>query len=250
MFEFLFKYPLSLYHQGTFIFTTGWPIWLLWLGIVAVGAGLGFLVWRKAGGSSRMGGIRAAGVWLLQTALAALLLFMLWRPALSVATLKPQQNIVAVVVDDSSSMAVDDEGGSRKDKATSILNGGLLKALQQKFQVRLYRMSDHVSRIDRLDQLTAQSSATHIGDSLKEVVAEAASLPIGAMVVLSDGSDNTGGVDLDTLAEIRRQRIPVHTIGLGREQMARDVEVSNVEIPARALPDSRLGAMVSYHQHG
>src|SRR5579863_9222655 len=148
MFEFLFKYPLSLYHQGTFIFTTGWPIWLLWLGIIAVGAGLGFLVWRKAGGSSRMGGIRAAGVWLLQTALAALLLFMLWRPALSVATLKPQQNIVAVVVDDSGSMATADEGGStRKERAGSVLNGGLVEDLKGKFQVRLYRLSDHLERI-------------------------------------------------------------------------------------------------------
>ena len=44
--------------------------------------------------------------------LAAVLLFMLWHPALSVATLKPQQNIVAVVVDDSTSMSVADEGGS------------------------------------------------------------------------------------------------------------------------------------------
>ena len=38
-----------------------------------------------------------------------------------------------------------------------------------------------------------------------------------AMVVLSDGADNTGGVDLETISEIRRQRIPVHTIGFGRE---------------------------------
>ena len=38
--------------------------------------------------------------------MAALLLLMLWQPAISVATLKPQQNIVAVVVDDSRSMAI------------------------------------------------------------------------------------------------------------------------------------------------
>ena len=38
---------------------------------------------------------------------------MLWHPALSVATLRPQQNIVAVVVDDSASMAVDDAGEDR-----------------------------------------------------------------------------------------------------------------------------------------
>ena len=37
------------------------------------------------------------------------------------------------------------------------------------------------------------------------------------MVLLSDGADNAGGIDLDTISAIRRQRIPVHTIGFGRE---------------------------------
>ena len=43
--------------------------------------------------------------------MASVLLLMLWHPALSVATLRPQQNIVAVVVDDSASMAQADEAG-------------------------------------------------------------------------------------------------------------------------------------------
>jgi uncharacterized membrane protein len=57
-------------------------------------------------------------------------------------------------------------------------------------------------------------------------------------------------VDLETIAEIRRQRIPIHTIGFGKEKPSRDVEISDVQVPARALPASRLSAMVSFHQHG
>ncbi len=250
MFEFLFKYPLSIFRQGTFIFLAGWPVWLMGLGIVAAAAVLGFLIWRQGSGTSRMGLVRRVSIWALQTALAALLLFMVWHPALSVSTLKPQQNIVAVVVDDSASMTTNDENSTRKEAAEKILNGGLLKSLQEKFQVRLYRMSDHAERIDKLEQLTADAKATHIGETLKEVAADASNLPVGAMVLLSDGSDNTGGVDLETLAEIRRQRIPVHTIGLGRETMSHDVEISNVDVAARALPESRLAATVSFHQHG
>jgi uncharacterized membrane protein len=250
MFEFLFKYPLSIYRQGTFIFLAGWPLWLMGLGVLMAAGVLGFLIWRQGSGSSRMGVVRRASVWVLQTALAFLLLFLIWHPALSVSTLKPQQNIVAVVIDDSTSMTTDDENSTRKEAAEKVLNGGLLKALQEKFQVRLYRMSDHAERIDKLEQLTAGATATHIGESLKQVAADASSLPIGAMILLSDGSDNTGGVDLETLSEIRRQRIPVHTIGLGRETMSRDVEISNVDVSARALPESRLGATVSFHQHG
>lgn len=229
-----------------------WPKWLLAAAIVAAAVGLALLVKRRSTGSARVAGLRSAVVWLLQTLLASILLLMLWHPALSVATLRPQQNIVAVVVDDSSSMAIEDAagGGTRRAAAVRVLDSGLIRSLQQRFQVRLYRLSEQLERIEKLDQLSAAGRATHIGDSLKQVLADAASLPIGAVVLLSDGADNSGGIDLETISEIRRQRIPVHTIGFGREKMARDVEISDVQVPQRALPDSRLAAQVSFHQHG
>jgi uncharacterized membrane protein len=260
MFELLFKYPAAVFHRGTFVLLSAWPMWVLGAVVLAAAAGLAWFVWRpgtsgtsQRGGSvdRRMTGWRGALIWLLQTAMAALLLFLLWHPALSVATLKPQQNIVAVVVDDSGSMAVADEGSStRKDAALKVLNSSLVKDLQGKFQVRLYRMSDHLERIDNLDKVTAQGSATHIGESLKQVVEDANSLPIGAVVLLSDGADNSGGIDLDTIADIRRQRIPVHTIGFGKERMAHDLEITDVEVAPRALPESRLAATVHLHQRG
>jgi len=159
---------------------------------------------------------------------------------------------VAVVVDDSASMAQTDEAGgaTRRAAAESVLNSGLLNALKDKFQVRLYRLGDHLDRFDKLEQLNSSIPATHIGEGLKQVIADAASLPIGAVVLASDGADNSGGVDLETISEIRRQRIPIHTIGFGKEHAARDIEISDVQVPARALPDSRLSAIVSFHQNG
>jgi uncharacterized membrane protein len=254
MFEFFFKYPASVFSKGTLVLAGGWPLWLLGLAILAAGGALAWFIGPST--TTRVKGARSAVVWLLQTLLASLLLLMIWHPALSVATLRPQQNIVAVVVDDSASMAVDDSGsGSRKNAAVNLLNSGLVKQLQEKFQVRLYKLSDTLTRLDAydkggLDKLTASGTATHIGDGLKQVVADAASLPIGAVVLLSDGADNSGGIDLETISEVRRQRIPVHTIGFGREKMAHDVELTGVEAPPRALPDSRLSATVTFHQHG
>jgi uncharacterized membrane protein len=251
MFEFLFKYPEAVFSRGTFVLLGGWPLWLLGLAILAAAAGLGWVVWQRAG-SGHVAGVKSAAVWLLQTLLASVLLLMLWHPALSVATLRPQQNIVAVVVDDSSSMAQTDEAGgaTRRAAAVNVLNSGLINDLKSKFQVRLYRLGDHLDRVDKLEQLNSSIPATHIGDALKQVVADAASLPIGAVVLVSDGADNSGGVDLETVSEIRRQRIPIHTIGFGKEQAERDVEISDVQVPARALPDSRLSAIVSFHQNG
>src|SRR6202451_1231864 len=134
MFEFFFKYPASVFSKGTFVFAGGWPVWLLILAIIGVGVGLALCLRRAS--SARVHGARSVAVWVLQTLLASVLLLLLWHPALSVATLRPQQNIVAVVVDDSSSMAVDDAGsGSRKNAAKNLLNSGLIKDLQDKFQV-------------------------------------------------------------------------------------------------------------------
>ncbi len=69
-------------------------------------------------------------------------------------------------------------------------------------------------------------------------------------MLLSDGADNSGGIDLDTIAAIRRQRIPVHTVGFGREHPEHDVEVEDAVVPSRALPKSRLTAQVTFQSYG
>ena len=104
-----------------------------------------------------------------------------------------------------------------KPRPRRCWNGGLLKSLGDRFQVRLYKFGTEPERIAKTDQLTGTAPATRIGDTLERVLAESSSLPLGAIVLLSDGADNSGGIDLETIEAIRRQRIPVHTIGFGRE---------------------------------
>ena len=251
MFEFLFKYPPTVFAKGSFVLLSQWPVWTLALLLLIAAAGLGWVIWsRRRAIAPTMRGPRSAVVWILQSLLVCLLLFLLWQPALSIATLRPQQNIVAVVIDDSKSMATGEDGHSRKDQVLATLNGGLLKSLKSKFQVRLYRLGDHLERIESPDKLTASLPATHIGEGLKEVLADSATLPIGAVVLMSDGADNSGGIDLDTISDIKRQRIPIHTVGFGRERMAHDIEVTDVQLPSRSLAKSRLQAQVTFHQWG
>jgi uncharacterized membrane protein len=251
MFEFLFKYPRTVFDKGSFVLLSQWPVWAMFLAVAVAAAGLGYMIWsrRKSVAPSMRGG-RTAVVWLLEALLVCLLLFLLWQPALSIAELRPQQNIVAVVIDDSRSMGVAENGQTRRDQALKTLNGGLLNSLQAKFQVRLYRFGDHVERLERPDLLTATAPATRIGDSLKEVIADGATLPIGAVVLMSDGADNSGGIDLETISDIKRQRIPIHTIGFGREKMERDVELTDVQLPRKSLAKSRLEAEVSFREAG
>ncbi len=251
MFEFLFKYPPTVFAKGNLVLLGAWPKWLLAALLLIAAAGLGWVIWRRRRViAPTMRGPRSAVVWILQSLLVCLLLLLLWQPALSIATLRPQQNIVAVVIDDSKSMATREDGETREQRVLSTLNGGLLKSLKSKFQVRLYRLGDHLERIENPDKLNASAPATHIGEGLKEVLADSATLPIGAVVLMSDGADNSGGIDLETISDLKRQRIPIHTVGFGRERMAHDIEITDVQMPARSLAKSRLQAQVTFHQWG
>ena len=248
MFEILFKYPASIFQKGHFVFLNPWPLWLM---AIAIFAFAGFLFWHVRRNHGMLSGARPIAIWLLETGLIALVLFLLWHPALSIATLRPQQNVVAVLVDDSRSMSIKDAGGNTREAAAqNILNSGMLKTLGDRFQVRLYKFGKEPERIQKTDQLAASAPATRIGDTLERVLAEASSLPLGAIVLMSDGADNAGGIDLQTIAAIRRQRIPVHTVGFGRETPEKDIEVSDAVVPARALPGSKLTAQVTLQNYG
>lgn len=251
MFEFLFKYPPTVFAKGTFVLLGSWPHWVLTLGILGSAGLLALSVWhRRADLASSMHGARATIIWALQSALVALLLSLLWEPALSVAALKPQQNIIAVLADDSRSMAILDSRQSREQEAIKILDSGLLKDLGTRFQVRLYRLDAGVERIQRTEQLKPVEGATQIGRGLQQIADEAGTLPIGGVVLLSDGADNSAGVDAATLSALRRRRLPVNTVGLGRERLRNDVELDGLDLPVQALASSRLQAQVTIRQNG
>src|SRR5579863_1887221 len=154
MFEFFFKYPRSVYERGQFAFLGAWPEWTLVLLILAAAAALAWLIRsRLSQAAPAMRGWRVWVIWGLQTLLAAILLMLLWQPAITIAELKPQQNIIAVLVDDSRSMGISEDGSTRQAQAVSALQGGVLDSLNKSFQTRLYKMDDVPARIENLKDL-------------------------------------------------------------------------------------------------
>jgi uncharacterized membrane protein len=251
MFEFFLKYPHSVFARGQFALLGAWPKWMLVLLILVAAAGLAWLIRsRLARAAPAMRGWRAWVIWALQTLLAALLLVLLWQPAITVAELKPQQNIIAVLVDDSRSMAISEDGFTRQAQAVKALQSGVLTSLNRSFQTRLYRVDSVPARIDSLQDLEPSAPSTRIGDSLKQLSEETSDLPIGAVVLLSDGDDNTRGIGADAISALRARHIPVHTVGFGRERAEHDVELDDAVVAPRALADSRVAARITLHQRG
>src|ERR1700742_702490 len=177
MFEFFFKYPRSVYARGQFSLLGAWPKWILVLFIVAAAAGLAWLIRsRLTQAAPVMRGWRAWMIWALQTLLAALVLVLLWHPAITVAELKPQQNIIAVLVDDSRSMGISDDGVTRQAQPIQTRQNGFRDSLNRSFQTRLYRVDDVPARIDSLKDLHTEAPSTRIGDSLRQLSEETSDL--------------------------------------------------------------------------
>ena len=258
MFQFFFKYPSPVFAKGRFVLLSAWPAWLLPVLIVVCVGGLALLVrWRLKDAAPGLRSWRAWAVWGTQSAFVALILLLLWQPAMTVAALSSQQNIIAIVVDDSRSMAIADSGGKTREAAAlaALQDGGVLSGLQQRFQTRIYRLGSGVTRTDGLNGVTPTEAATHIGDGLKQLATETSDLPIGAILLLTDGGQNTAGmgesgIGVDALQALRNRRLPVHTIGFGSLEHAHDVELENVSVAASSVANARLASTISFTQHG
>ena len=100
MFEFFFKYPLASFLKGHFVLLGRWPGWVLVLLILATAGGLAWLIWiKRAAAVPKLQGWRGWLIWGLEAVMVALVLLLLWEPAMTVAELSSQQNIIAVLVD-------------------------------------------------------------------------------------------------------------------------------------------------------
>src|SRR5580704_8347661 len=257
MFQFLFKYPVPVFTKGRFVLLGGWPAWALVVFILIAAGGLALLIqWRLRSAGRELRSWCGWVIWGLQSALVALVLVLLWQPAMLVSELNSQQNIIAVVVDDSRSMRIADSNGkTREDAAIAALENGVLAGLRKRFQTRVYRLGSELTRVDGLREIAPVEAATHIDEGLKRLATETADLPVGAILLLSDGSQNTAGtggssIGLDALQALRNRRLPVHAVGFGREEPAHDIEIEDVSVAATATAKARIAATISLTQHG
>jgi len=247
LFELLFKYSRATFERAEFVFASGWPIWLLVALILAAAGVVGVsLVRRKLG----LGVLQLVTFGAIQTLLIAILLALAWRPALVTQTLRPQENSVAVLVDTSGSMLYGDGERSRLQEAIDGLSERALPDLKSSFDVNLFSFAGDVLEMPSLEQVPAPGPVTHIGDALLSVLRGAQSGAIAAVVLVSDGADNSTDFDAAQIAEIAGFGVPVHTVGVGPESTAQDLELEDVQVAPVGLPGSTVSAQVSIRHSG
>jgi hypothetical protein len=247
LFEALFKYRPLVYERGELAFGLPAP-WLaaaaVALGVVAVASYV-----RARGRAGRGDRLALAGT---RLALLALVLFLLARPVLLISTVVPQENYLGVLVDDSRSMRIDD-GESRAAFVSDAFlapTSGLRMALERRFRLRTFRFSDVVERLEGEASLDFAGPRTRLGRALEGARDELGSLPLTGLVLVTDGADHAPEELDEALLPLRAAGIPVFTVGVGSEGFRRDIEVSRVSTPRRALPGSAALADVVIEHAG
>jgi uncharacterized membrane protein len=190
----------------------------------------------------------------LRSAVLMLLLLMLMRPVITTFQVNPQETWLAVLVDDSASMQIADAGGdnTRQQAVTAALYGeeGILAALAERYQVRTFAFGQSLRRINDQGEFNAESNASSLQQALTQAGEQLGGLPLSAVLMITDGADNSGNDPLTSAREFAAREIPVFTLGVGQERIARDVAITQVAAANTILDNSVFDVQVDLRHNG
>jgi len=241
LFTALFTYRPVVFQQGEFRFNVSTGS-LVAAGLVLAVMIVAVITYRGVRGKGRLRD--RVVLTALRMAALALVLFCLFRPTLIVRAAVPQQNVVAVLLDDSRSMQIPDVNGQPRGEFVRQNLAGvespIVKALSERFLVRVFRFSSTAGRLDSVNDLTFGGSQTRLGAALDGAREELAGLPVSGVVLVSDGADTSDASLADALLGMKAERLPVFTVGVGSARLPRDIQVDRVSTPRTVLKDASL----------
>jgi uncharacterized membrane protein len=251
LFSLAFKYRPVIFARGEVALSPPWPATFA---VAAALAAAALAVWAYRRGGAPGAPARVRGVLLaLRLSTLVLLLFCLLRPVLVVRAVEPQRNVLAVLVDDSRSMTIADEGQAARAAFVSEQfgpAGRLRAALGQRFALRYFRFSATAERTTSPDGESFAGTRSNIGQALQRTAEELAGLPVSGIVLVTDGADTSRSSVADALRSLRSAGLPVFAIGLGRDTLARDVQLGRVDPPLTVLKGTTLVVDIVIGQSG
>jgi len=241
LFEFFFKYRPLIFQQGDFALRVSW------LGLLAVAvAGISALVtlrtYAQVRGNSQP--LDRTILTAVRIAVFVVLVFCLLRPVLVLSSVVPQENFLGVLIDDSRSMQIADTDETPRQVFVETSFGDpeseLFTALADRFALRFFSFSSDTDRVSDVSELTYSGTRTHLGQALQRAHEELSGVPLSGLVVVTDGADNAEGGLAEALLPLQASAVPVFTVGVGREEYERDIQMSRVETPQRVLKGASL----------
>ena len=242
IFQALFSYRPVVFQQGEFRFNLSTGS-LVAAALAAIMIALAVFTYRRIRVND--GRLRDRIVLTtLRVATLGLVLFCLLRPTLIVRAAVNQQNVVALLLDDSKSMQISDYDGKPRSEFIREQFGSpaspLMKALSDRFLVRVFRFSSSAGRAGSVKELTFDGSQTRLGTALENARDELAGLPVAGVVLVSDGADTSQGSLANSLLGMKADKLPVFTVGVGSDRLPRDIQIDRVTTPRSVLKNASL----------
>jgi len=245
------QHAIDAIQQGRFSFAYGLSPWLVAL-IAVVLIALVWFLYRKTTRNLSPGWKGALIT--LRSMVLLLLLFCLLRPVVTTEQVVPQESYLAVLIDDSQSMSIEDlsGGGSRAAAVAQLLyeGGGILEPLADSFQVRTFRFDKDTQRVTDSSGLSAAGTASSIDQALEYIDQQLSGLALGGILLLSDGADNEGIDPVPRAESFGARQIPVFTVGVGQENIPRDVGIVDVAAAKTVLEGSVFNVDVALSNQG
>ena len=251
MFEFLFKYPAEFFERGSLIIDLPlWQLALLPFGIIVLTfITLGYF---KLRGRTKFKHLTFIA--LLRSLSISLVVFNLLQPLLEVSAPVSQPNLVGILIDNSISMRVRDMAeGPRSDFITQQLNAAddnLLRSLQQSFDTKLFKFGEKAESLSDINTLDYGDADSDLSKALDDIQESLKGEPLAGVVVISDGAISSNQALDTSLLSLRAAGIRVYSIAVGKSQYKRDIEITRVNLPSKALKGSRVVADISIKQQG
>ena len=235
---------------GTFSFAYGISPYLFFLFIVLIIIGVWFTYFKTTrqlsmGWKSFFVGVRSC--------VLIILLFCLLRPVINTLQVSSQETYLGVLIDDSQSMSIEDVEGNITRRAAVeevLFDGGLLDELSNSFQVRSFRFDKETQRIAGIDNLSEEGTASSIGQALSYVNDQLNGLPLGGLVLISDGADNSDVDPVIAAQDFGVRQIPIFTLGVGQENIPQDIGIVDVSAAKTVLEGSVFTVEVAVNHQG
>lgn len=212
----------------------------------------------------------------IRASILVLLFLGLLQPILTTFHVIPQETYVAILIDDSNSMGIADMPGgpsasSQSDSSRSKNGGstsgwsrsayaadlvfkenGLAQQFAQNFQTRIFRFDQDTVRISSADDLSHSGVYTSIGQALKHAAEELDGFPLAGILLISDGANNpaTSHDPLQAVKFLAAKNIPVFTLGVGQENIPKDIEIVSVKSAKTILDGSIFSIEIALGNEG
>jgi len=191
----------------------------------------------------------------LRTVAILLVVFLLFRPVLSLEREEFQRRAVILALDTSSSMSTADDatGTTRFEQArTRVLDWS--SRLKKDFDLHVLEFSERATPLDRPGDLERLKPAGEATSLTRALVAGARAVPrrdVEAVVLFSDGIHNAAG---DPVAAARKLGVVVHAIGVGNglrnSPSYRDARVADLDCPEQLPVNNRARITAHVGQAG